>query len=535
MRAIGGASGGRVLERFEVKIAGLAVDDAGLITGLAAVFDTADRGGDIVRKGAFASARAPMPMLASHDPADVIGVWDELTEVAAGLQVKGRMLVADVQRAAEVRALVQAGAMRGLSIGYVATKKAARAGGGRDLLAVELMEISVVAMPMHPDAKITSVKAQAGGKVDDMTLEEMQAKIADVETKAAAAVVEVEKKSLDLVAAAVAPFVARLADLEAKGNRPDVKAGEVITPERKAFRLYLQRGNLAPEVELKTLTANNDAQGGYLAPPEYAAEVLRDIVEMNPIRALASVKGTNSASVIYPTRKPMGNATWDDIAEDTAETSSADIFGQLEVHTHGMSTFVDIHNLLLSDAPAVETEVREAITEDFALKETRSWALGTGINQPEGLLINTDIATYKNGHATILQADNLVKFLYSIAQTYRGRGAWAMNGTTLGLLRIMKDGQGNWLWQPSLQAGQPETILGRPVVEVLDMPDVASGTTPIIYGDFSGYRILDRASLTTLVDPYTRAIKKETRFHFGRRVGGRVIMAAKFKKYLMAV
>ena len=109
-----------------------------------------------------------------------------------------------------------------------------------------------------------------------------------------------------------------------------------------------------------------------------------------------------------------------------------------------------------------------------------------------------------------------------------------MNGTTLATVRKLKDGQGNYLWQPSYQAGQPETLLGRPVVEMLDMADVASGAFPIIYGDFSGYRIVDRLALSILVNPYLLATNGTTRIHATRRVGGGVLQPAKFKKLKMA-
>ena len=105
-----------------------------------------------------------------------------------------------------------------------------------------------------------------------------------------------------------------------------------------------------------------------------------------------------------------------------------------------------------------------------------------------------------------------------------------MNGTTLGAVRKLKDGQGNYLWQPSFQAGQPETVLGRPVVEMVDMPDIGDGAFPIIYGDFSAYRIVDRLAMSILVNPYLLATKGLTRIHATRRVGGRVLQAARFRK-----
>ncbi len=517
------------MQRLEFKTA-WTVTEEGQIEGLAAVFDTVDRGGDVIRKGAFKGATFPIPMLASHDPADVIGTWDEGEETAQGLKVKGR-LVLTVARAREVRDLILAKAISGLSIGYVTKRAAKGARGVRELLEVALLEISTVAIPMHPGARIISAKGAAQTQEETMDKEALAAMLAEMgfkpETKAAGPDLSA------VVAEALKPVTDRLDQIEAKGNRPagtETKAEP--TEARKNFAAYLMRGDLAPEA--KALTVSADPTGGYLAPPEVSAEVLRDIIEMSPVRGIASVRGTGAPSVIYPTRKPMGNATWDDELDAETETTGQP-FGSTEVQTKGMSTYVDISNQLLQDAPAVEGEVRAALSEDFALKEAVAFVNGDGVTKPEGFMTNAAVTFGKNGHATALQADGLITFLYSIAATYRNKGVWAMNGTTLGLLRKLKDGQGNYLWQPSLQAGQPETILGRPVIEMIDMPDVAAGLDPICYGDFSGYRILDRLSLSVLVDPYSQATAKRTRYHAGRRVGGRVIMPAKFKKYRMAV
>lgn len=521
--------------RLDFKAA-LTVTEEGAIEGLASVFGTADRGGDVVHKGAFAHAAFPMPMLASHNQADVIGVWSEGVETPEGLRVKGQLTLT-VQRAREVRDLILSKAMGGLSIGYVPQRKSARRGGGRDLWAVELCEISVVAVPMHPDARITSAKSANSGEGAKMTMEELRAMLAEIGLDPG----KIETKSGDYsaaVAEALKPLTARLDGIEAKANRPGGEGGgegEEVTVERKAFRSYLRLGDRAPELDLKALTGASDGQGGYLAPPEFSSEIIRDLVEFSPIRALASVRGTSAPSVVYPTRKPFGNAKWDDELDDITESPTTDIFGMTEVTLRGLSTYVDIHNVLMQDAPEVETEVRAALVEDYAKKESVAFVKGDGVTQPEGIMTNGKIEITKNGHAANLSPDALITLLYAQPATYRNSGAWAMNGNTLAAIRKLKDGDGRFLWQPSYQAGQPETILGRPVVEVLDMPDIAAGACPILYGDFSGYRIVDRQGLTMLVDPYTRAVHKQTRFHSTRRLGGRVLMPAKFRKLKMEV
>ncbi|RAI43976.1 HK97 family phage prohead protease [Rhodoplanes roseus] len=144
--------------RFEVK-ASLAVDDAGTIAGLAWPFGTPDRVGDMIEPGAFKGASAPLPMLAFHNPSAPVGTWNSITEKADGLHVSGRLLVDDVERAREVRALVRAGAITGLSIGFSTRKAITRKGGGRTIKSLDLVEISLVTIPMHPGARVSGVKS----------------------------------------------------------------------------------------------------------------------------------------------------------------------------------------------------------------------------------------------------------------------------------------------------------------------------------------------------------------------------------------
>lgn len=148
------------IPRFEFK-ADIGVDDAGLVTGIAWPFGSPDRVGDEIAPGAFQSARPPLPMLFAHDPSQPLGAWESIAETAKGLEVKGRLLVDDVTRAKEVRALVKSGAVRGLSIGFITKSAATRKGGGRTIKALELVEISLVTVPSHPGARVTNAKSAA--------------------------------------------------------------------------------------------------------------------------------------------------------------------------------------------------------------------------------------------------------------------------------------------------------------------------------------------------------------------------------------
>ena len=135
------------------------VDDDGSIEALAWPFGVADRVGDMIEKGAFAGSKFPLPMLFGHDGNDPVGAWAEGSEAEDGLRLKGNLLVKDVARAREVRALVRSGAVRGVSIGFISKAAGKRAGGGRTITALELLEASLVTIPCHPGARVTSAKS----------------------------------------------------------------------------------------------------------------------------------------------------------------------------------------------------------------------------------------------------------------------------------------------------------------------------------------------------------------------------------------
>ncbi|CAH1662777.1 MULTISPECIES: phage major capsid protein [Hyphomicrobiales] len=326
----------------------------------------------------------------------------------------------------------------------------------------------------------------------------------------------------------------RLDAIDLRTQRPgggtattDAAAAEV----REAFGTYIRLGNQTPAEELRALTVSSDPQAGYLAPPETVNEFIRDLVEFSPIRSVASVRTTSAPSVRYPRRASITSAQWEDELEESEESTVG--FGMLEVPAHKLTTHIDISNELLSDsAGQAEAEVRLALAEDFGRAEAQAYVNGSGSKQPEGLMTNAEIQHTVNGSATAVSPDKLIEPLYALPPSYRNApGArWAMNGNTLAAVRQLRDGAGLYLWQPSYQAGQPEMLLGKPVLEMVDLPDIGAGKFPIIFGDFSAYRIIDRLSLSVLSDPYTQARRGVTRIHATRRTGGRVLQAARFRK-----
>lgn len=285
---------------------------------------------------------------------------------------------------------------------------------------------------------------------------------------------------------------------------------------------------------MKALRVADDTAGGYLAPPDFQKEVIKNIVEFSPVRQAARAGSTASGSVILPKRTGAPTASWTAESEDRPETAPS--YGQVEITVHEAACYIDVSNKLLEDAAVnIEAELAFDLAEEFGRIEGAAFVNGDGVKKPLGFMAAANVGFTLNGHATTLAADPLISLMYALPAFYRNRGVWILNGTTLATVRKLKDGQSNYLWQPSYQAGAPETLLGRPVVEAVDMPDIASGAFPIAFGDFaSAYRVYDRLSLSVLRDPFSMATKGLVRFHARRRVGGGVVRGEAIKKLKMA-
>ncbi|WP_237143329.1 phage major capsid protein [Phyllobacterium zundukense] len=521
------------MDFLETKAA-ITIDDAGEVTGTAWIFDQADRVGDMITKGAITTP-ANLPMLFAHDHSQVIGTWNSITETAQGLIVKGRLLIDQVVRANEVRAMIKANAATGLSIGFMTKKATSRKGGGRTITAAELHEISVVAVPCHPAAQITSVKAADGTATPNNESNLNMENEMKVETEDKAAPV-IDLKAFDAMKA-------RLDKLEAKSNRPKADnnnhpTAENDNSERKAFVSYLRRGieRASPE-EVKALTVSTDANGGYLAPEEFGSELIKLLNEYSPIRSYARVISISSESIKYPRRVSGTAATW--VGETEDRTESGMTFEQVSLTPFELATFTDVSNQLLEDnAYGLEGELLADYAESFGKTEGLAFVKGSGVGQPKGIMSATGLKEIKTGVAasfpTSNPADVIIAMYHQIATTHAQNGVWLMNRNTLGTIRQWKDGTGRYLVLDPITAGGVSTLLGRPIVEMPDMDDIGAGKYPILFGDLSGYRIVDRVGLSTLRDPYTLAGKGQVRFHARKRVGADVTHPDRFIKLKIA-
>jgi len=327
----------------------------------------------------------------------------------------------------------------------------------------------------------------------------------------------------------VAEQAEQLDRIETSLKRVDKAAGpDLETQEKKAaFFNYCRRGKEAMTAEeIKVLTVGDDATGGYLAPSEYVREIIKDVVEMSPIRTIARVRSTTQRSVMHPKRTGTFAAVWVHEAGTRSETTGL-TYGLEEIPTHEHYALVDISEQDLEDSAFnLEAELNMEFAEQFGVSEGTAFVNGDAVGQPEGFLQNGDVGTTNSGHATLIQADGLIDTFHAIKSAYARNAVWVLNRNSIGAVRKLKDGNGQYLWMAGIANGVPNTIIGAPYVEATDMPNQAAAANSVAFGDFRrGYLIVDRIRLSVLRDPYTQAASGNVRFIARRRVGGQVVLA----------
>ena len=303
----------------------------------------------------------------------------------------------------------------------------------------------------------------------------------------------------------------------------------------KVFDSYCRKGfdALTPD-EKKALTVSNDSTGGYLAPPEYVREMIKDITEISPIRSIARVRSTSARSIQIPKRASTFAAQWVSESGTRSETTGYTVgLEQLAAHEH--YALVDISEQDLEDTVFnLEQEMQSEFAEQFAKAEGAAFVSGNGVGKPEGLLTNSSVGEAVSGNGTALTSDGLLTLVHSIKSEYGQNGRFVFNRNTLADIRKLKDTAGQYVFQAgmSLESGVPNTILGYQYVEASDMPDVGAGAYPILFGDFNrAYLIVDRVALAVLRDPFTQATTGNVRYIARRRVGGQVIQPEAIVKH----
>jgi HK97 family phage major capsid protein len=363
------------------------------------------------------------------------------------------------------------------------------------------------------------------------------ARLAEIERKTSADVLLEEK--VDRIDRAVSRAQASLDRMSLSDKRPAVVSdGGIVDDEVKAaWASFMRRGDEASlaRVEAKSLSVGIATDGGHIAPPEVLATIDRRLLASSPMRKIASVRQTLSSSFKKPIATSAPAVGW--VAETGTRTETAtpsiDLLnfpmGELYAMAAASQTLLD--DALLD----IDQWLAGEIAESFANAEGIAFINGDGVNKPKGLLNYTiaaegtatwgQLGYVATGVAGAFAASNpidkLVDLTYAPKTPYRANASFLMNRRTVGQVRKFKDSTGQYIWQPSLVAGQPATLLGFPMYECEDMPDVGANSHAIAFGDFAkGYLIVDRADVRVLRDPYSS--KPFVMFYVTKRVGGGV-------------
>ncbi len=310
----------------------------------------------------------------------------------------------------------------------------------------------------------------------------------------------------------------------------DSKKGRASNEYNRAFWKTMRNKN-SYDVQ-NALQIGTDSEGGYLVPDEFERTLIEALQEENIFRQLAKVITTSSGDRKIPVVATKGTASWVD--EEGQIPESDDAFSQISIGAYKVATMIKVSEELLNDNVFnLEAYIAREFARRIGAKEEEAFFIGDGIGKPTGIFNATGGAEIgvTGASATSISADSLLDLFYSLKSPYRKKGVFVMNDATIKAIRKLKDGQGQYLWQPSIAAGQPDTILNRPVKTSAYVPTIAAGAKTIAFGDFNYYWVADRQgrSFQRLNELY--AATGQVGFKGTQRVDGKLILPEAIKVY----
>jgi HK97 family phage major capsid protein len=331
----------------------------------------------------------------------------------------------------------------------------------------------------------------------------------------------------------------RMDELLLKQARPNLSRQGAASADqmehKQAFDAYIRRGDESRlrELEAKAMSVGTGADGGFLVPDETDSEIGRRLSIVSPMRSLATVRNV-SATVLKKPFATSGMATgWVAETASRSQTNSAQL-AELTFPTMELYAMPAATQALLDDgAVDVESWIAAEVDMAFAEQEGTAFISGDGSNKPKGILAYTTVANASwawgsvgyvasgaaGAFASTSPLDVLIDTVYALKAGHRQNGTFLMNRKTQAAMRRFKDDNGNYLWRPPANAGEPASLMGFPLIEAEDMPDVAANSLSIAFGDFrAGYLIVDRIGVRVLRDPFSA--KPYVLFYTTKRVGG---------------
>ncbi|MEM9898507.1 MAG: phage major capsid protein [Pseudomonadota bacterium] len=307
-----------------------------------------------------------------------------------------------------------------------------------------------------------------------------------------------------------------------------------VDETKQAFLDYVRTGDTA-RLDTKSLNAGTPSEGGYFAPEQVAIAVTNAVTAASPMRQIATVREISGNTYRKPTSSNGLVANWVGETASRPETATSTLTA-IDFPTADLYAMPAATQALLDDAVIdIEQWLAEDVQGEFADQETAAFVSGNGSNKPTGFLHPTKapeasrgsteigyIATgVDGGFPSTDPADVLLDLIYTPKQSYRANGRFVMDKGTVAAIRKFKDKDDNYIWQPAIEAGREASLLGYPLTEIEEMPDIGSDSFSIAFGDFRrGYLIVDRQGIQVLRDPYSA--KPYVLFYTTKRVGGGV-------------
>lgn len=327
----------------------------------------------------------------------------------------------------------------------------------------------------------------------------------------------------------------RLDRMAKAAARPILGSAQPSSPEVKGFvDGYLRQGR---ETELKSVSGTLPGDGGYAVPREIDAVISARLKDISPIRSIAQVVQTGSAG--YRKLVTTGGTASGWVSEVAGRpTTATPSFAEIAPPSGELYANPAASQAMLDDAAFdLESWLAEEIAMEFARAEGAAFIGGSGSDQPEGFLsapasTDGDAARTFGTLQYIASGDSagfddepelrLIDLVHALKAGHRQGASWVMNSSTLAEVRKFKATDGSFIWQPGLVEGQPNRLLGYPVIEAEDMPDIGAGEFPIAFGNFrAGYLIAERTATSILRDPFTN--KPFVHFYATKRIGGQVL------------
>ncbi len=307
-------------------------------------------------------------------------------------------------------------------------------------------------------------------------------------------------------------------------------ANPAIAEHKAAFCNYLRKGEDADLafLEKKALSVGSDPDGGYLVTPHVSERIIRAVFETSPMRQVAAIEEISTDSLEIIEDADEAAAGWTGETDPVTDTATPQI-GKKTIPVHEIYAQPKATQKLIDDSSVdIEQWLAGKLADVFSRLENTAFVSGDGVGKPKGILTYTDgtswgeIEQVASGDDADVTADSLIQLYYALKEDYAVHATFLMNRATAQQARLLKEASTDqYLWQPGLASGAPDTLLGLPVLQAADMPAPASGSLSVALGDFSrAYQIVDRTGVRVLRDPYTD--KPFVKFYATKRVGGDV-------------